>query len=223
MTGKERYIQSNLAERGGSRSFAGPGVFLRFLVALQCAEELVCFVIPKPSMFSGHVHDSCFRARYRRSIRKSRDSFMPESIITFRLSDTSRFEMLHRVFDALRGAKGDQRINADDESWKSFFDNEAMSHFWNPTPEERNDWLTRWQATPVEKRFADPTLIRPWHFESMIDAFHNGEYNLIALVRRSEQDGELKFEALAWPYGGTGCMHALIECFGGVVTGEVNT
>ncbi len=31
------------------------------------------------------------------------------------------------------------------------------------------------------------------------------------------------FEALAYPYGGTGCMHALIECFGGIVTGEVNT
>ncbi|MBI5761003.1 MAG: hypothetical protein HZA46_20965 [Planctomycetales bacterium] len=63
----------------------------------------------------------------------------------------------------------------------------------------------------------------PWDFESMIDAFRNGEYNLLRVIRASENTGALQFEALACPYGGTGCMHALIECFGGIVTGEIDT
>ena len=57
----------------------------------------------------------------------------------------------------------------------------------------------------------------------MLESFHNGEYILLRLIRTSENTGALRFEALACPYGGTGCMRALIECFGGIVTGETNT
>jgi hypothetical protein len=148
---------------------------------------------------------------------------MVESSVNFELADSSRFGMLERVFDALRDAKSDDAIDVDDESWRSYFDDDALSHFWNPTPEELADWTRRWEATPVEKRFTDPTLETPWDFQSMIDAFHNGEYNLLRVIRTSEKTGALRFEALAYPYGGTGCMHALVECFGGIVTGENDT
>lgn len=148
---------------------------------------------------------------------------MVESIISFTLPDPSRFRMLQRAFDALRDAKNDDAIDADDESWRSYFDEDALSRFWNPTPEEQTDWARRWQATPVEKRFTDPTLVTPWDFGSMIEAFHNGDYNLLRLTRTSENTGALQFEARVYPYGGTGCMHALIECFGGIVTGEIDT
>ena len=148
---------------------------------------------------------------------------MVESSVNFTLADPSRFGMLQRVFHALRDAKNDGAIDADDESWRSYFDDDALSHFWNPTPEELADWTRRWQATPVEKRFTDPTLETPWDFGSMIEAFHNGEYNLLRVTRVSENAGALQFEALAFPYGGTGCMCALVECFGGIVTGEIDT
>lgn len=148
---------------------------------------------------------------------------MVESSVTFELADLTRFEMLRRVFDALRDAKNTGEIDADDESWKSYFDDEALSHFWNPTPDELADWTRRWQAAAVENRFTDPTLETPWDFESMIEAFHNGEYDLLRVIRTSGVSGELQFEAHACPYGGTGCMRALIECFGGTVTGERDT
>lgn len=148
---------------------------------------------------------------------------MVESSVNFELADSIRFGMLQRVFDALRDAKTNDAIDADDESWRSYFDDTALSHFWNPTPDELADWTRRWQATPVDKRFTDPTLKTPWDFPSMIEAFHNGEYILLRLIRTSENAGSLQFEALACPYGGTGCMHALIECFGGTVTGEIDT
>ncbi len=148
---------------------------------------------------------------------------MVESKVSFVLANLRRFGMLQRVFDALCEAKKDDAIDADDESWRSFFDDDALTYFWNPTPEELADWIQRWEATPVERRFTDVTLKTPWDFSSMIDAFHHGEYNLLRLSPTSENTGAIVFEALAYPYGGTGCMHALIECFGGIVTGEVNT
>lgn len=148
---------------------------------------------------------------------------MVQSSVNFKLADSNRFGMLQRVFDALRDAKNDDAIDADDKSWRSYFDDDALSHFWNPTPGELADWTRRWQATPAEKRFTDPTLQTPWDFESMIEAFQNGEYNLSRVVRTSENTGAVQFEALAFPYGGTGCLHALIESFGGTVTGEIDT
>jgi hypothetical protein len=61
-----------------------------------------------------------------------------------------------------------------------------------------------------------------WDFGSMIEAFHKGVYNLLRITRTSDNTGALRFEALAYPYGGTGCMRALIECFGRIVTGKVD-
>jgi hypothetical protein len=148
---------------------------------------------------------------------------MVASSVNFELADSSRFGMLERVFYALRDAKNGDGIDADDETWRSYFDNDALSRFWNPTPDELADWTRRWEATPVEKRFTDPTLKTPWDFQSMIEAFHYGEYNLLRVTRTSENTGALQFEALACPYGGTGCMRALVECFGGIVTGEIDT
>lgn len=65
---------------------------------------------------------------------------MVESSVNFTLADPSRFGMLQRVFDALRDAKNQSAIDADDESWRMYFDDDALSHFWNPTPEELADW-----------------------------------------------------------------------------------
>ena len=148
---------------------------------------------------------------------------MVESSVTFGGLKRDACGLLQRVFDALRDAKNQSAIDADDESWRMYFDDDALSHFWNPTPEELADWTRRWQATPVEKRFTDPSLETPWDFGSMIEAFHNGECNFLRVTRISENAGALQFEALAFPYGGTGCMRALVECFGGIVTGEIDT
>ncbi len=52
-----------------------------------------------------------------------------------------------------------------------------------------------------------------------MDAFVNGEYNLVSCELTDDGTARLNFDTLAYPYGGVGCMVALVEAFGGVVTG----
>ncbi|UBF24818.1 hypothetical protein K9N68_24645 [Kovacikia minuta CCNUW1] len=80
--------------------------------------------------------------------------------------------------------------------------------------EEQKDWQRRWFSTPVEQRFTDPSLETPWDFSSMIGAFEEGDYELLSCHRISNEVGCLEFEPHGFPFGGTGCMKALIEAFG---------
>lgn len=135
------------------------------------------------------------------------------SFIEFKVSEDAACARLAAVVDALVKAKagGDFR---DDEFWKGFFDQSALARFWWPSEAERADWRSRWQAAPVHSRATDPSLATPWDFGSMIEAFKNGEYDLIGLRRMNPDRARLEYEPHAYPYGGTGCMRALIEAFG---------
>ncbi|MFO0796789.1 MAG: hypothetical protein U0804_04875 [Gemmataceae bacterium] len=144
---------------------------------------------------------------------------MSDFVVEFAIADDDRFRRLAVVFDALRAAKQTDEWH-DDEYWLGYFDREARAHFWWPTAAELDDWNRRWFSTPVPDRFTDPTLVTPWGFSSMIDAFRNGDYDLLACERHARRAGRLTFEPHAWPYGGCGCMRALIEAFGHVVTDE---
>jgi hypothetical protein len=139
--------------------------------------------------------------------------------VEFAVTDDDRFRRLTAVFDALRDAKLADDWQ-DDDYWLGFFDAEALSWFWWPTPAEQEDWNRRWFSTPVSQRFTDPTLVTPWDFGSMIDAFRNGDYDLLGCERVSPQAGRLVFDPHGWPYGGAGCMRALVEAFGHRVTAE---
>ena len=150
--------------------------------------------------------------------------YMKCSAITFRISSDERFAKLVNVFEALREAeKGGNSPAPDDAYWRQFFDEGALAHFWWPTPEELADWERRWFSTPVARRWIDPSLQTPWAFDSMIEAFYNGEYELLSCERVSDSEGRLTFDPQAWPFGGTGCMKALVEAFDCEVTGEQNT
>jgi len=138
---------------------------------------------------------------------------METSFIEFEIDDDQRFAMLAAVFDALRLAKHSGSFPSQ-AYWLTFFDASARSHFWWPTGEEKQDWERRWDATPVSERLTDPSLKTPWHFDSMLAAFQEGEYQLVACRRLTENRGQLEFIPYAGPYGGTDCMQALIEAFG---------
>ena len=144
---------------------------------------------------------------------------MSDFFVEFEIASEDRFGQLVAVLDALSQAKqaDDWR---DDGYWLGFFDEDARSRFWWPPAEERDDWVRRWSSTPVPERFTDPSLETPWDFGSMIDAFRNGEYDLLGRRRVSATAGRLEFDPHAWPYGGTDCMCALVEAFGHRVTGD---
>jgi hypothetical protein len=144
---------------------------------------------------------------------------MPDFFVEFEVADEDRFRRVAIVFDALRSAKQSDEWG-EDEDWLKYFDAEARSHFWWPTSTELENWNRRWFSTPVPQRFTDPSLVTPWDFSSMIDAFRNGDYELLMCERVSVRTGRLTFEPYGWPYGGIGCIRALIESFGHRVTAE---
>lgn len=138
--------------------------------------------------------------------------------VEFEITDPTRFEPLRLVFEALRNTKAHEQFGEDHSDWIKWFDYDARSYFcWHSAEENALHWQ-QWNATPVPQRWTDPRLNRGWHFESMIEAFSNGEYDLLSCERITETTGRLTFQEHSFPFGGTGCMRALIECFGHRVT-----
>lgn len=134
--------------------------------------------------------------------------------VRFTVKDTSKFPKFKYVFDAIVTAKNSNNWR-DDNYWLNLFDEDVLKKFWWPTQAEKDDWLKRWQNTPTEKRLKDPTLVNhPWDFLSMIEAFQNGEYELLACEKVNEKEAQILFKIWSFPFGGTDSMKALIEAFG---------
>jgi hypothetical protein len=106
------------------------------------------------------------------------------------------------------------------EVFFDLFDEHVLAHFWWPSEQERQEYWQRWWATPVPQRWTDPTLKHPWDFESMIDSFLNGEYELLSCRLLTSDTAVLEFLPFGFPYGGTECMKALVEAFDFQVIGE---
>lgn len=139
--------------------------------------------------------------------------------VEFRVDNEKRFNALCHVFSEIKKDK-DTKTWREDEDWLAFFDEEALSHFWFPTEEEEAEHFRRWFETPVDQRWNDPSFVHPWDFDSMIECFRIGEYELISCRLISTDIARIEFFASVFPYGGTGCMHGLIEAFGFTVLGE---
>lgn len=137
----------------------------------------------------------------------------------FSVVNDDSFNRLAAAYAALRDVKASGAW-PDEVDWLVYFDDEAIGRFWWPTVAERDEHWRRYQATPVPDRDTDPALKTPWDFESMLDAFRDGEYELLKCERMDAETGRLTFDPHAWPYGGCGCMKALIEAFGHTVTAE---
>ena len=107
--------------------------------------------------------------------------------VEFVVNDEERLAKLTAVVGALKAAK-DTGVLAPGQTWRSFFDERSLAHLCSPTEAE------------------------PWDFDSLIEAFANGDYRLLGL-RRSGELARLEFEPHAHPYGGTDCMVSLVTAF----------
>jgi hypothetical protein len=145
---------------------------------------------------------------------------LPCERVFFELASDERFDRLAKFVRSLAAAKAQSDFR-DDAYWEALLDEEARGTFWWPTPAQVEDWERRWFATPVGRRWTDPSLRTLWVFGSLIDAVQNGEVEGLA-CRRIDSGGVLEFEPHAWPFGGTAWMHALIEAFGGRVTRDTS-
>lgn len=170
----------------------------------------------------------------------------PLCFIKFRVMDQERFQLLAHAFEVLKQEKhklteaafGDNEGHIPEDNEKHYdtlheqalrkltdslfdlFDEQTLAHFWWPSKQEAQDYWQRWLATPKEQRFTDPALNISWDFESIIDSFLNGEYELLACRLLTSDIGMFEFLPFAFPYGGRDCMKALIGAFDFPIIGE---
>lgn len=162
---------------------------------------------------------SCVTAK-RLLITKERSLLMETTsedgsqYVEFAVTNENRFKDLQKVFDQLKSDKDEDNMGDDPEPYLVLFDEQARNYFVWSTPEEDALWLKRWFATPIATRWTDKSLYRGWDFGSMIEAFRNGEYELLSCKMLGSNVARLSFYAYAYPYGGTGCLQALVESFG---------
>ncbi|MEH2393197.1 MAG: hypothetical protein V7K21_16610 [Nostoc sp.] len=154
-----------------------------------------------------------------RYLERKKGEIMEYCFVEFQVDDFTRFNALCEVFNEIKKDK-DNNYWRNEEDWLIFFDRKALSNFWWPSEEEKTEHYRRWFATPVEQRWTDPSLKTPWDFESMFDAFENGEYQLISCSMVSADRARLEFEPFSYPYGGIGAIQALVESFDFVILAE---
>lgn len=144
---------------------------------------------------------------------------LKDCFVEFEFHDRERFKKLAAICLALRAAKLKEDFS-DQKYWLEFFDGDALKHFWWPTEEEAKAYFDRWFSTPIPQRWNDPSLKKDWTFDSMIAAFENVEYVLGDCKLLDSNRGRITFEVWSYPYGGVGCIHALVESFGFRVISE---
>ncbi len=139
---------------------------------------------------------------------------MDSEFLRFKLDDLERFNRLSSIFERLKTDKALGILEQNQTEYLESFDAAARAYFWWPTPQELEAFKVSWDATPCQERASKPELEHGWTFDSLIFAFHNGEFSLERCFLENSEIGILEFRALAYPYGGVDCMVALLECFG---------
>ena len=138
--------------------------------------------------------------------------------IEFSIGSPERFAALHRVFLELKHDKDSDHWRSTDEIM-GCFDDPSLQHFSVPLDDERARRLNDLESRPIA---ITPTELSPgqtWDLDSLIHAFMNGDYELLRCEMVDDGKAQLSFSAFGYPYGGVGCMVALIEAFGGIITG----
>ncbi|MEM9214149.1 MAG: hypothetical protein AAGD25_07345 [Cyanobacteria bacterium P01_F01_bin.150] len=136
--------------------------------------------------------------------------------VRFRNLPAKNARQLTNFFDYVRTAKAEERLDADQIA--SILGDIVATNFWHPTPEELLDWQKRWESTPVERRFTDPTLKTPWEFESWVDAIENAEIAYVRITLDDDGSGTIEYEQLAIPSGGLDATKQIAKMFGATVT-----
>lgn len=137
--------------------------------------------------------------------------------VEFESNGERSLQRLTEFFDLVKTAK-DSDEPADESQLLAFLTDGERSYFSNLTPEEMAEWNEYWFSTPLPKRHSAEMLTPQWDFASMLDAIWNGDYDLIAIRPRAARH-VLEFNPHGYPYGGTGSLVALVECFGNQVVG----
>jgi hypothetical protein len=138
--------------------------------------------------------------------------------VEFRVDSEERLQRLVRVLVELQREKAGP-VRRSPEALQAIFDPEALRHFEWPAPEERAQRRVDLRTRPVVETQTEAAAGLRWDFDSMIWSIMEAEYALLGCERVGGDAARLKFDALAYPYGGVGGLVALVEAFGFAVTG----
>ncbi|PCE26243.1 hypothetical protein BWP39_17115 [Paraburkholderia acidicola] len=137
--------------------------------------------------------------------------------VEFESNGEKALQRLTEFFDLVKAAK-DSDEPADESQLSASLTEAERAYFPNLTAEEMAEWNEYWFSTPLPKRHSPEMSTPGWDFASMLDAFWNGDYDLIAILPRATRH-VLEFNPHGYPYGGTGSLVAMVECFGHQVVG----
>ncbi len=105
----------------------------------------------------------------------------------------------------------------DEESMEKELSDEERAYFRVLTPEELSEWNAFWFSTPLPQRHS-PNMPTPgWDFGSMVESIADAEFDITGVATERGRY-YLTFEPESYPFGGTGCLIALLECLGNKVS-----
>jgi hypothetical protein len=101
----------------------------------------------------------------------------------------------------------------DEDSMGKELSDEERAFFRVLTPEELQEWNALWFSTPASQRHS-PTMPLPgWDFGSMVESIADAEFDITGVAAERGRF-YLTFEPESYPFGGVGCLVALLECLG---------
>lgn len=149
-------------------------------------------------------------------MREHDNSRMNFCFVEFEPKDEVALTRLADLLELIKIAKKSQEL--DEARISGFLSDAERAYFWNPSADELKEWNEDWFSTPVAVRLSPQMPMPHWTLDSMVSALWEGDYDLLGLV---ERDGRrlVAFDPYGYPYGGTGSLVALVECFGHTVVG----
>lgn len=146
--------------------------------------------------------------------------FMANCYFEFLINNEGYFLKLREFFYKIKEEKEMDILDSGDSKWLDYFEEEVLQRFWWPTEEELQQYLAIYEQTSIDRRLTEPSLQHPWDFESMVDAFACGEYELISCEKISDNMARIEYYPDSWPYGGSDSFKALIEYNGFNITAQ---
>lgn len=137
--------------------------------------------------------------------------------VEFEPKDEPSRRRLVEFFAMLKTAK-ESTAHPDEGPLIEYLSEAERSYFWNPSPEELAEWNEEWFSAPLPKRHSAEMAMPPWDLESLLEAFWNGDYELVGVLSENNRHF-IAFNPHGYPYGGTGSLIALAESFGHKVLG----
>jgi hypothetical protein len=138
--------------------------------------------------------------------------------VRFRVNDSRRFAALQSLYAEIKRDK-DADWFRDPAEWEPLVPDDVKARFLWPSPEQREQWLSARESTPIAIPSPAQQLRAKWDFYRVFESIEEGEYDVLGCEMVGEDVAQMCIDPHAYPYGGLGPLIALAEAFGFTVMG----